>query len=204
MACEAETDAACRGFSSDGHLIKWVSSCGFFPASRCKGPAVIPRVHTELGGDWWVEREVSSAELLAMWDVPEPLEMILLLDKKCWSLLKTCSAPLKVMEHAVDSLHAMWIRDAEKPLQQQNGNRETKGAASSCIARDVGGQSQPSWKEKDPHPDESKKSAQNPEVSLADWARQEVLSELKLKEHAASDRNAKAAKDDRAKDPTYM
>jgi hypothetical protein len=66
-----------------------ISSCGLSPASIRKG-SVIPRVHTELRGDWWVEREVSSSELLAMWDVPEPLERILSSDKERRSLLKCC------------------------------------------------------------------------------------------------------------------
>jgi hypothetical protein len=76
------------------HLI---SSCGLFPASGGKG-LVIPRVHTELGGDWWVEREVSASDLLAMWDVPEPLVTTLSSDKERRSLLESCEVPLKVME----------------------------------------------------------------------------------------------------------
>jgi len=84
-----------------------ISSCGLFPASDGKG-LVIPRVHTELVGDWWVEREVSASELLAMWDVPEPLVMTLSSDKERRSSLKSCEVPLKVMEHVVDSLHSMW------------------------------------------------------------------------------------------------
>ena len=69
-----------------------ISSCGLFPASGGKG-SVIPKVHTELGGDWWVEREVSASELLAMWDVPEPLVTTLSSGKERCSLLKSCEVP---------------------------------------------------------------------------------------------------------------
>ena len=74
-----------------------ISSCGFFLASGGKG-SVILRVHTELGVDWWVEREVSASDLLAMWDVPEPLVTTLSSDKERRSLLESCEVPLKVME----------------------------------------------------------------------------------------------------------
>ena len=93
---------------------------------------MIPRVHTELaGGDWWVEREVSALELLAMWDVPEPLVMILSSDKERRSSLKSCEVPLKVMEHIVDSLHSMWSRDAKTPVRKRSVNPATRAAAPS-------------------------------------------------------------------------
>jgi hypothetical protein len=181
-----------------------ISSCGLFPASSCKG-SVIPRVHTELGGDWWVEREVSLSELLAMWDAPEPLEMLLLSEKERRSLLKFSKVPLKVMEHVIDSLHSMWSRDAEMLAQKQSVNRVTKAAAaSSAIAREVLEQRSPVWIEKDSCPDAMEKSAENPEENPAERARQEVLNRLKLEMHEGSDRNTKAAKNDKAKAPTYM
>jgi hypothetical protein len=58
--------------------------------------------------------------------------------------------------------------------------------------------------DKDTHPEVAKESTENPEVSLAERALQEVLNQVNLEELAGSDRNAKAAKNDKAKAPTYM
>jgi hypothetical protein len=179
-----------------------ISSCRLFPVSGGKG-SVIPWVHTELGGDWWVEREVSASELLAMWDVPEPLVMTLSSDKERRSLLKSCEVPHKVMEHVVDSLHSMWSCDAETPVRKRSVNPATKAAASSVITRKIE-RSHLAPTDKDTHPEVSKESAENPEVSLAERALQEVLNQVNLEELAGSDRDAKAAKDDKAKAPTYM
>ena len=142
-----------------------------------------------------MEREVSLPELLAIWDVPEPLEMLLSLEKERRSLLKYCEVPLKVMEHVVDSLHSMlWSRDAEMLAQKQSVNRTTKAAAaSSTIAREVLEQRGLVWTEKDSCSDAMDKSAENPEENPAERARQEVINRLKLEMEAESDRNAKAA-----------
>ena len=77
-----------------------------------------------------MEREVSASELLAMWDVPEPLVMTLSSDKERRFLLKSCEVPLKVMEHVVDSLHSMWSCDAEMPVRKRSVNPATRAAAS--------------------------------------------------------------------------
>jgi len=119
-------------------------------------------------------------------------------------LLKCCKVPLKAMEHVVDSLHSMWSRDAEKLARKQSVNRMPKVAASSAIAREVLERCSPVWIEKDSCPDAMEKSAENPEEIPAERARQEVLNRLKLEMHAGSDRNATAAKDDKAKAFTYM
>jgi len=77
-------------------------------------------------------------------------------------------------------------------------------AASSAIAGEVLERRSPVWIEKDSCPDAMEKSAENPEENPAERARQEVLNRLKLEMHEGSDRNATAAKDDRAKAPTYL
>jgi len=150
-----------------------ISSCDLFPASGGKG-LVIPRVHTELGGDWWVEREVSASELLAMWDVPEPLVMTPSSDKERRSLLKSrrsllksCKVPLKVMEHVVDSLHSMWSRDAETPVRKRSVNPATRAAAPSVTPIEIE-RCQLVPIDEDTHPELSKESTNNPEVSLAE------------------------------------
>jgi len=120
-----------------------------------------------------VEREVSPSELLAMWDVPEPLKMILSSEKERRSLLKSCEVPLKVLEHVVDSLHSMWSLDAEMLVVI----RGTKAAASSINAREVLERSQPGWIEKDAGPDVMEKTAEIPEVNLAERARQKARQE---------------------------
>ena len=131
--------------------------------------------------------------------------MLLSSEKERLSLLKCCKVPLKAMEHVVDSLHSMWSRDAEMLAQKQSVNRVTKAAAaSSAIAREVLEQRSPVWIEKDSCPDAMDKSAENPEENPAERARQEVINRLKIEMEAESDRNAKAAKDDKAKAPTYM
>jgi hypothetical protein len=103
----------------------------------------------------------------------------------------------------VDSLHSMWSWDAETRARKQSVNRMTKGVASLVVTRELE-RSQLFWTGKETHSDLSKKSTKNPEVSLAERARQEVLNQLNLEELAGSDRNAKAAKDNKAKAPTYM
>jgi hypothetical protein len=40
---------------------------------------------------------VSSSELLDMWDVPEPLDMLLLSEAELRDLFRTCSFPLKIL-----------------------------------------------------------------------------------------------------------
>jgi len=107
------------------------------------------------------------------------------------------------MEHVVDSLHSMWSRDAEAPVQKRSVNPARRAAESSDTSIEIEG-SQLVPLDKDTHPEVPKESTENAEVSLAERALQEVLNQVNLEELAGSDRNAKAAQNDKTKAPTYM
>jgi hypothetical protein len=47
---------------------------------------------------------VSASELLAMWDVPEPLDMLLSLEAKRRDLFRTCTFPLKILERVYEKM----------------------------------------------------------------------------------------------------
>jgi len=54
---------------------------------------------------------VSASELLAMWDVPEPLDMLLSSEAERRDLFRTCSFPLKIFERVAEKMRSIWIPD---------------------------------------------------------------------------------------------
>ena len=152
---------------------------------------------------------MSASELLAMWDVPEPLDMLLSSEAERRDLFRTCLFPLKILERVSEKMRSIRLQDVTATpasviktvshglsAQTEGGDVLLNVAANAALTSEaVAGTSEVSSVCKVVGPISELEASQ---------ALKEVLDKLQDENAKGSDRNAKAAKDGTAKAPTYM
>jgi hypothetical protein len=97
-----------------------VESSGLLNVSLTAGKIVLPRVRTLFGGNVWVARPLTPAEVLSAWDVPEKLGNLSGSDEGRTDLMSEPFTPLKIRQAMLVEVKGIFAELTE-PFDLVNG-----------------------------------------------------------------------------------
>jgi hypothetical protein len=97
-----------------------VESSGLLNVSLTAGKIVLPRVRTLFGGNIWVARPLTPAEILSAWDVPEKLGNLSGSDEGRTDLMSEPFTPLKIRQAVLVEAKGIFAK-LNEPFDLING-----------------------------------------------------------------------------------